>query len=337
MLQRTGLDEIVLQLEEMVGASATNRALSGADLRRVLSFLAKVAQVVDQAFQDVYSVLIELKYLSIRDLYTGRATELRKQLDMIQARSRYRDAEEICSRLYHLKEQAEEQLRPLIDTTGSSERWWHVFSLIEEREGRIIMLVNSTVYRLSDLLTNVGEHNLGELNALASQEAEAIKRALGELRSLSNEILGLSGTDGLLELTADRRELENRANVLINRGIFNMSRDTYSAGQAGAMGPNAHAHDITFQQIWQQSASKIDLASLGRELARLRAAMRAEASDPEHDIAIGEVAAAEKAAREGNGPIVLEHLRKAGGWALDIATTIGVGVATAALKTSLGL
>ena len=85
----------------MVGASATNRALSGADLRRVLSFLAKVAQVVDQAFQDVYSVLIELKYLSIRDLYTGRATELRKQLDMIQARSRYRDAEEICSRLYH--------------------------------------------------------------------------------------------------------------------------------------------------------------------------------------------------------------------------------------------
>ena len=113
--------------------------------------------------------------------------------------------------------------------------------------------------------------------------------------------------------------------------------DQYNTGQAGAVGPGAHAHNITFQQVWNQSASNIDLKKLSHELAQLRPALRDAASEPEHDIAIGEVAAAEKAAQEGNGPKALGHLKKAGKWTFDIATKIGTGVATAALKVALGL
>jgi hypothetical protein len=331
------LDRVVTELEEIVESAAADPRMSAPDLRRVLSFLAKVAQVVDQAFQDVYSLLIDLKYLSEEDLNSGRATELRKQLDMILARSRYRDAEETCSRLFHLREQAEDQLRPLIEGLGHSDRWWRVLTLVEEREGRIIMLVQGTVHSLSDLLRNVGSRNLDELNAVAADKAEEIRRALIDLRSVSNEIFGLSGSDGLLELTADRQQLARRANLFINKGTFTMSRDTYSAGQAGAMGPGARAHDMTFQQIWNQAAPDLDLAKLETELTALRGAMRAEAREPEHDLAIGEVAAAQKAAKEGDGPGALKHLRAAGKWALDVASKIGVGVATAALKTSLGL
>jgi hypothetical protein len=94
---------------------------------------------------------------------------------------------------------------------------------------------------------------------------------------------------------------------------------------------------MTFQQIWSQSKGELDLRTLATELAQLHTAMRESATSAEHDAAIGEVAVAEVAATEGNGPTTLEHLKKAGRWALDVATEIGVSVAGAALKTSLGL
>ena len=53
-----------------------------------------------------------------------------------------------------------------------------------------------------------------------------------------------------------------------------MSKDdtTYNVGQAGAVGPHAHAHDMSFQQI----QGGLDLSKLAEELTRLREAMREE-------------------------------------------------------------
>jgi len=113
--------------------------------------------------------------------------------------------------------------------------------------------------------------------------------------------------------------------------------DKYIAGQVGAQGPGAHAHDMTFNQLWSQSGQSIDLQALAIELSTLRPHLRQEAVEPEHDVAVGAVANAEVAAKEGNGPKTLEFLSKAGQWTLDNATKIGVGIATAALKTALGL
>ena len=113
--------------------------------------------------------------------------------------------------------------------------------------------------------------------------------------------------------------------------------DHYSAGQTGAMGPNAQASSMTFQQIWNQNAANMDLAALQEELSLLGDAMRRDSSEPEHDIAIDEVAAAEAAARNGDGPSALEHLKKAGRWASDVATKIGVTVVAAAVNAVAGL
>jgi hypothetical protein len=72
-----------------------------------------------------------------------------------------------------------------------------------------------------------------------------------------------------------------------------MSRDTFNTyGQIGAVGPKAHAHDMTFQQVWSQSS--IDLPQLAEELKRLRTAMKEADDKDEQDEAIGAVAAAEK-------------------------------------------
>lgn len=113
--------------------------------------------------------------------------------------------------------------------------------------------------------------------------------------------------------------------------------DNYSAGQAGAMGPGAQASNMTFQQIWNQVQGSVDLQQLARELGQLQDALRTEAKEPEHEIAIGTIAAAEAAAKHGNGAKALEYLKKAGGWAFDIATKIGVEIAVAAMKSAAGI
>lgn len=333
------LNRLVAEIEGLVEAATAEpeRSLSGPDLRRVLGFLAKVVLVVDQAFQDVYTTLIEIKYLSDEDWTTGRLRQLQKELDLVLARSRYRDAEEICSRLSHLRMLYETEISPLLRQVADQGRWRQVLWLIEEREGRIIMLVNQTVFTLSGALQRAQTSDLSALRAMASERTDIIRQALMELRSLSNEIIGLSGQDGLLELTVDRGALSERTRIFVNRGAIHMSQDTYNTGQAGAVGPHSHAHDMTFQQVWSASQGQIDLPRLAAELSELRKAMKQEASSTDQDIALGEVAAAEVAASKGDGPKALQHLKAAGKWAFDVATKIGTGVAVVALKTVLGL
>jgi hypothetical protein len=108
-------------------------------------------------------------------------------------------------------------------------------------------------------------------------------------------------------------------------------------GQAGAVGRDAHAHDMTFNQIWNQLESRLDLAKLADELGRLRETMDREAVEPGHRLAAGAVAAAEQSARQKDGPRVIEYLKAAGKWAWSIAETIGADLAKEALKGALGL
>jgi hypothetical protein len=112
--------------------------------------------------------------------------------------------------------------------------------------------------------------------------------------------------------------------------------DRYSIrdSQVGAVGPGATASDNTFVQ--QQAPAEIDLEALAAELARLRATLRERGTEAEQDLAVGEVAAAEVAAKQGDAEGALRHLKLAGQWALGVATEIGVPVATAALKSVLG-
>lgn len=107
-------------------------------------------------------------------------------------------------------------------------------------------------------------------------------------------------------------------------------------GQVGAMGPNAHLENV---QIIQSniSDSELDLKKLSKELAVLKKEMKKIATDPEHALAIGAVSAAEQSAKKNDSKKTIEFLKSAGSWALDVATKIGVDVAIAAIKSSMGL
>jgi hypothetical protein len=113
--------------------------------------------------------------------------------------------------------------------------------------------------------------------------------------------------------------------------------DQYKTGQAGAVGPQSHAHDIHFNQIWNERADEVDLLKLAAELAALRTAMAGDVSSSERAIALGEVAQAEVAAGENDGPRTLKHLAAAGKWALETAEKIGVSLTAAVIKSNLGL
>lgn len=130
-----------------------------------------------------------------------------------------------------------------------------------------------------------------------------------------------------------------------NQGEFVMTQDQEvvmgdkyeNKGQAGAMGPNAHVHDVTFTQLVGQLDKSVDYAQLADELSKLRQAMKAEATEVEHDIAVSEIAKAEQAVKAKDSSKVVEHLQTAGKWALDVATKIGVPIAVEVLKQATGI
>ncbi|RZJ77250.1 MAG: hypothetical protein EOO20_29030 [Chryseobacterium sp.] len=80
------------------------------------------------------------------------------------------------------------------------------------------------------------------------------------------------------------------------------------------------------------STNSLDLEVLASELGKLRGVARQQATEAEHDTAVGAIAQAESAAKEGNENDAMQYLAKSGTWALDIATKVGVSVAAEAIK-----
>ena len=324
------------ELRDFAATVVAGTNLEAPDLRRVLAFVAKVSQVAEQALQDVVMVLVDIKYLEPKDLNSSRIIDLQKQIELLTVRSRYRDVEEICSRLHHLSDQYRQQIAPLVGTVADAQGWHGMFGLLNEHEGRLINLVHKTTRELKERLKLVNADSLVGVNQFAAVQLDMVMQALDRLRELSNRILGVSGASGLLELTAVSRSGKAFAQLFLKQGDIHMG-DRYEVGQAGAVGPGSHSEHNTFNQIWSKSSHDLDLNQLATELTQLRTALALQATKPDEFVALGEVASAEKAAGSGDGPGALEHLKRAGGWVWDTATKIGVGVATAAAKSALGL
>jgi hypothetical protein len=134
----------------------------------------------------------------------------------------------------------------------------------------------------------------------------------------------------------DEKQYSSISSIYIEKGEITMG-DTYKAGQAGAMGPNAHAHDMSFTQIQYELPRSIDLAQLANELSTLRQQMKKEAREPDQDIAVSNIAKAQQAAKAGDRSQIVEHLKGAGKWALDVATKIGTSLAVEAIKHASGV
>lgn len=130
-------------------------------------------------------------------------------------------------------------------------------------------------------------------------------------------------------------------NITINNAIHldhSMSTTSYTSNVS-------HSSDISVAQGTGNQAtagsgnapilSASDAESLTADLTRLRAGMRAEATDVDHDLAVAAVAEAQKAAEAKDPATVTTKLRAAGTWALSIAEKLGLAAATEAIKRAL--
>ena len=182
-------------------------------------------------------------------------------------------------------------------------------------------------------------HSRGQPHAVFTVlHKDVAEVALSEIKDGYEErIKSLEGKrDQLLEVVSILAKKPNTIKYIAEE--ITMNSDIYKTqGQTGAVGPGAHAHDINFNQLWNQYSSKIDLKQLAEELSNLRDSLIQKADEPEHYRAIAEVSEAETSAKDSNGPKVLKHLKKAGKWAFSVAENIGTTIAAEALKKAMGL
>jgi hypothetical protein len=170
-----------------------------------------------------------------------------------------------------------------------------------------------------------------------------------------SELQVLIGVLDVLKLRIQARDLRGResfqANQIVNEflpgsviGDFiqqpvcqrgdDVSGDKYEISghaQVGAVGKGAKVKTLTFQKS-NGATYEFDLEILADELQKLRAEMRKQASTTEHDRAIVTVGQAIDAAQEGNTHGVIQCLKSAGKWAIELATAISAGIAVEAIK-----
>lgn len=112
--------------------------------------------------------------------------------------------------------------------------------------------------------------------------------------------------------------------------------EAHGHAQVGNMGHNASISNISFGSSSEMPAD-LDLDRLIIELKEVRAEMRRLAGSTDEDEAVVAVGKALEAAEKRDASSVGRHLEAAGKWALGVATTIGTGVAVAAMKAAAGL
>lgn len=170
------------------------------------------------------------------------------------------------------------------------------------------------------------------------------KRIDTEMKLYEEDIFGIEDKkklktyiDGLLKVSSDEGKYPKWAHNFFVSELSMGNEYNIIDSQVGNIGPNAHVHDISFSQIWNETKDHVDLNKLAEELEILRLKLKDEAKTPENDISIGNVAGAESSARNGNGPKAYEYLQKAGKWALDVACKISIPVTIEVLKKLIGV
>jgi hypothetical protein len=125
-------------------------------------------------------------------------------------------------------------------------------------------------------------------------------------------------------------------NVKIDRRVI-VTKNIKADRGSVVLTDHAKARDISVNQ--KRVKTSADLATLAEQLATLRVAMKTDAdkTDPTHDIAIGQVAAAENAAKAGDKRGALAALKQVGSWGLHVAEKIGVELAAALIKDAIGM
>lgn len=208
-----------------------------------------------------------------------------------------------------------------------------IFSKKEkERDWALRKLSAIKTKMAQDAILAISEHHSAS-EEIRTQAKEILRQHSREVTSRTKSSNQQKKKNGTSEHANDGRPL-----VVINMedSMTKKEGDTYNIGQAGSVGPNSQAHHFQMNQDSRHNYEDMDLAELAHELEILRIELKRHSQTVEHDSAVGAVAAAEIEIKRGDRSKAKEYLKQAGSWAFDVSTKIGIGLATAALKTALG-
>jgi hypothetical protein len=172
------------------------------EARDVLKFVNKLVQVVDDALGEVMETLIEFKYVTPDDLSNGWSARI-ADLEKLLASRTYRQAADICERLQDLESYYYAQLAPIVGEVSDINAWTRVLTLLHEHERGIVTVVDQTIADLCAICVTATDASLPTIRSLAAGRVEEVREALTALRKVRGNILGLSGSAGLLELIGE--------------------------------------------------------------------------------------------------------------------------------------
>ena len=203
---------------------------------------------------------------------------------------------------------------------------------VQDRRSDSLLALSVTVS--ADVSSESAARRLALFSRLVDEQPLPDEKVRPELKPESEKLSWISRFFGLCVVVCDT--YNEQVHMHINEG--DNVRDKYEAGQVGAQGPDAHAHDMTFNQLWNDCHKDVNLSVLANELELVRKKMASQAGDSvEAAVAGGEIAKAEIAAKQDDGPRVMRHLKSAGKWALDFATSVGSSLVAEVIKKSMGM
>jgi len=170
-----------------------------------------------------------------------------------------------------------------------------------------------------------------------------LKHLLGQVSpGLMHSVASVAGPHGHDEPPRSDRFIifQSGGKIVVQDGSqhFDVDGGSTIGNIVGGNVENSSLHAVqNTTDSWTSFAAGTDMGKLAGELSELRASLKSQAVEPAHDIAVAEVAQAEVALAAGRPEQARTALKKAGAWALGIATSIGATVAAAAIKAAAGI
>jgi hypothetical protein len=294
---------LISNLWDVMKTATQDDNKSSEDLRSILIFINEVARVVDQAFTGVLGILVKYKSLTEQDLALHKLPALALELESLRTRHHFKEAGDICGQLKILKIQYENEIAEKLDPHVKYKRNWEsLFGLLEEREGKVVELVEQSIARLQCALYKYtgfkgfeidyyNPNNLEDgktiesIRGMVRQTSQEIENMLSEISSIKNSILGLSGRPGLLELVnVDRFRLKETITYMTNNDYSKNININNSPGAIANMADYMENVTNHVNQNLNSSTAPNEVKELVKQLAEQIAVISARIDQPKAEL-----------------------------------------------------
>lgn len=153
----------------------------------------------------------------------------------------------------------------------------------------------------------------------------------------SLRLLGARRNLRWLLASSDLFDDDSARNYILNMELDMTKEETHYHGPVGVAGKGSSGTDFTVNQDNRKVILGQDQEQLLEELGQLKLAIASEIDEPQSIEALRDLNGATKAIEADDAEVAQTKLKSAGKWALDKAEKIGVSVAAAAIKHTLGM